>query len=464
MAAGALSSEAMTLRSLDLIEAHQHLNAFITVAGEAALARARRLDSARAAGSLPGPLHGIPLAVKDNIHVAGMPSTAGTPALKDFVPDEDAPAISRLKAAGAIVIGKTNLHELAFGVTSINPAFGAVGNAIDNAFIAGGSSGGTATAVAAGMVIAGFGTDTGGSSRIPAALNGIAGFRPTPGRYPAEGITPISSTRDVIGPMARAVADIALLDGVLADIAEPLPQVALSDLRLGVPHAWFHDNLEAGIADAVESLHARLRAAGVALVDVELPEVGALTGQIGFPVALYETGKLLPTYLQRYRPGLGFAAFIESIASPDVKAILTNNMKTPVSEKVYRQAMQVHRPRLQRVYQACFAEHQVQALLFPTTPITARRTREVSDTIDWNGEPTPVFNTYIRNTDPGSNAGLPGLSLPLARPVGQLPAGIAIDGPPMSDRRLLAIGIAIEALMNHPVTATTATQPQEKRP
>ena len=211
--------------------------------------------------------------------------------------------MARLKAAGAIVLGKTNMHELAFGVTSGNAAFGAVGNAHDKSFIAGGSSGGTAVAVASGMAVAGLGTDTGGSSRIPAALNGIVGFRPTGGRYPSAGITRISSTRDTIGPMAHRVADVALLDRTMAGESGQLPDVGLRGLRIGVPRGYFFDDLQREVRDSVESLLDRLDEAGVELVPADLAGIERLNEETGFPIVLFEARSLLSEYLAAHLPG-----------------------------------------------------------------------------------------------------------------------------------------------------------------
>ena len=198
-------SETLVRALFAAIEANRHLNAFTAVQPEIFLEAARSADRLAAEGRFTGPLHGVPLAVKDNIHVATFPNTAGTGAMQGFRPSAHAPIVQRLVNAGALVLGKTNLHELGLGVTSNNPVFGPVRNPYDPSRIAGGSSGGTASAVAAGLSPAGLGTDTGGSLRIPAALCGIAALRPTVGRYSQAGITPISRTRDTAGPDRKSV-------------------------------------------------------------------------------------------------------------------------------------------------------------------------------------------------------------------------------------------------------------------
>lgn len=447
MAQGELSSEQLTARALEFIDRGGELNAFIFVDRNSALKKSRDTDLRRRQGERSGLLAGIPVAVKDNIHVAGMPNTAGTPLLKSFVPEEDAPVVARLKAAGAIVLGKTNMHELAFGITSNNAAFGAVGNACDPAYIAGGSSGGTAVAVATGMALAGLGTDTGGSSRIPAALNGIVGFRPTVGRYPSEGLTRISSTRDTVGPMGRSVSDVALLDAVLADEGIPLEAASLDGLRLGVPREYFYNGLEPVIARHIEALLGALREAGAVLVEANLEGIAELNQAVSFPVVLFETRVLLGEYVAKHLPGGTLEALAGSIASPDVRSIFAGVMNGDMPEPTYRQAIERDRPLLRDAYADYFAGHRIEAIVFPTTPLTARPVSEVGETVELNGQRVPTFPTYIRNTDPGSNAGIPGLSIPLAVAPGEMPVGVEIDGPEGSDRRLLAIGAAIEALI-----------------
>ena len=183
-----------------------------------------------------------------------------------MIPAVDAEVVARLKAAGAIILGKSNMHELAYGITSNNAYFGAVGNITDKEYIAGGSSGGSAVAVAAGITNASLGTDTGGSVRIPAALNGLVGFRPTTERYPSDGLTLISQTRDTVGTIARTVGEVALLDAVLTGQALDGQTADLIGLRLGVPKAYFYDNLEPAIAEQMSALLTALERAGVDLV------------------------------------------------------------------------------------------------------------------------------------------------------------------------------------------------------
>ena len=244
---GELSAECYAEVLIAQCHRHADLNAFIHFDAQRTLEAARDADRTRGAAPA-GPLHGLPVVIKDNIDVAGLPTTAGTPALRANRPRASAPVAEALFRAGALLLGKTNMHELADGITSNNAAFGAVRNPYAPTMIPGGSSGGTAAAVAARMCPAGLGTDTGGSVRIPAALCGIVGLRPSAGRYPGAGIVPISHTRDTAGPIARGVADVALIDSVITQTQAPVPVPALKGVRIGVPRIPFYEDLDPELA------------------------------------------------------------------------------------------------------------------------------------------------------------------------------------------------------------------------
>jgi mandelamide amidase len=446
--AGTLKSEDLVRALIDVIERKRDLNAFITFDRDRALASARKADALAARKSFAGALHGVPIVVKDNIHVAGVPSSAGTPALKAFVPTRNAPVAEKLIRAGAIVLGKTNMHELAFGITSNNAAFGPARNAYDPSRIAGGSSGGTGNAIAARMAAAGLGSDTGGSVRIPAALNGISGLRPTLGRYSQEGITPIAHTRDTAGPMAREVADLVLLDTIITGARDKVAPASLRGLRVGVPRAVFWKNLDPETERLATAALDRLRGAGAEVVEVDMPGLAELNGKVSFPVALYEANVDLTRYLKRYRIPLDIKGLAERIASPDVKGLFASAIvpgaKDAIPEKVYRDALAT-RPALQRLYAETFKTYGIAALVFPTTPLPAAPVGD-DQTTKLNGADVPTFFTFIQNTDPGSNAGIPGLTVPIGRTAAGLPVGLELDGPAGSDRRLLGIGLALEAL------------------
>ena len=448
--AGKYSSEALVAAALERARARPDLNAFITLDEAGALKAARAADAVRKRGACK-PLDGVPVVIKDNIEVAGLPASAGTPALKGFVPKADAPVAAKLRAAGAIVLGKTNMHELAFGITGYNTAFKSgeqfgVRNAYDPAKIAGGSSSGSGAAIGARIATAGLGTDTGGSVRIPCALNGCASLRPTMGRYPQKGIVPISHTRDTAGPMAVSMADVALLDRVIAGGGAIKPANP-KRVRVGVVAAT-QANLDADTRAVFDAALARMKSAGVTVVDVDMPKLMELNGAVGFPVALYEAYDDMVQYLKASGSGKTIADVAKEISSPDVKGtydglVIPRKLPGPNDTVVdarpaYEAAMKTARPALQKLYKDTFARHKLDALVFPTVPKVA---------IDSNPESSsvPNFITYIQNTDPGSNAGIPGLQIPVALgATSKLPVGLELDGPSGSDRRLIAIGMALE--------------------
>jgi len=449
---GQLSSERLVGAAIARAKSRADLNAFVTLDEKGALAAARRADVARASGGCK-PLSGVPIVVKDNIEVAGLPTTGGTPALKGYVAKADAPVVKVLRNAGAIVLGKTNMHELAFGISGYNPAYNTgpepgVRNAYDATRSAGGSSSGTGAAIGARIVLAGLGTDTGGSVRIPCAFNGCSSLRPTVGRYPQRGILPISHTRDTAGPMALAMADVELLDRVIT--GAPAAKAAdLKRVRLGVAKP-FLANLDADTQAAFDAALAKLEGAGVTVVEVEMPKLTELNGAISFPVALYEAHDDVVAYLRHTRTGITLPKLAEAIASPDVKGtyqglVIPRKLPGPNNTVVdakpaYDAAIKTARPALRKLYADTFRQHKLDALVFPTVP-------KVAMAADAESSSVPTFIATIQNTDPGSNAGVPGLQIPIALgATSKLPVGLELDGPARTDRRLLAIGLALEPL------------------
>lgn len=430
----------------------QLLNAMVYIDEQKLKQDARAQDQLDDSERSQLPLAGLALVIKDNIHVANMPNSAGTEGLKDFVPKQDAEVVKRLRKAGALIVGKSNLHELAYGITSNNHFTGPVQNPAKAGYFAGGSSGGTAAAIAAGIVRAGVGTDTGGSTRIPAALTGIVGFRPSMGRYPNDGLTMISQTRDTAGPMAVDVATVASLDAVMAgerNVALELPSAEL--IRLGVARDYFYQNLEPEMSKGIESALALLAQSGIELVELSAAELSGLNHRVSFPVVLYETSQLLPAYLQANKIDIGAQQLTEMIKSPDVKAVLSDALSGAISQEQYQAAMQQHRPALQDYYQQLFEKHQLDALVFATTPLTARpitgSEQSVSSIESGSGPALPTFSSYIQNTDPASNVGSPAISLPMGRSAMGLPMGLELDGPIASDRRLLAVAARVEQIL-----------------
>jgi len=397
--------------------------------------------------AMPRLLEGYTLAVKDSIEVAGLPNTVGTKALDKFIPTRDATVVTRLKDEGAIVIGKTNLHELMFGITSKNYAYGAVGNACDVKYIAGGSSGGTAVAVAMGCARVGLGTDTGGSVRIPAALNGIVGFRPSIGRYPSDGVVPLSNTRDTIGPMTLNVADAALLDAVITKCEPVLQDIDVKSLKIGVPRSYFYHNLDPEVANVMDKVLVKLRNAGVILIEQDIPDVEELSSRSGFTIIFYETGQLLPKYLKDNNIPVTIEEVLDKVESPDVKQLIHKIMTAAPPEPVYREALEVLRPQLQQRLIDYFAKYEVDAIIYPTTPLPARLIEGIDETVEINGIKVSTLSIYNRNMEPSSITGIPSLSLPAGKSSQGMPIGVDIDGPANSDRRLLAIGLLLEPIL-----------------
>jgi indoleacetamide hydrolase len=449
---GKLSSKALVKAALDRAKAKPELNAFITLDEAGAMKGAAAFDAHRNKGKCQL-LGGVPVVIKDNIEVAGLPATAGTPALKNFVPKQDAPVVRKLRAAGAIIIGKTNMHELAFGISGYNLAFKTgsepgVRNAYDQTRIAGGSSSGTGAAVGARIVTAGLGTDTGGSVRVPCALNGCAALRPTVGRYPQQGIAPISRTRDTAGPMAVTVKDVAILDRAIAGGAAIAPADP-KRLRVGVVNAMLA-NVDSDTETAFRASIDKLKKAGVTVVEVEMPNLAELNSKVGFPVALYEAYDDMVAYLRHTGTGISIDDLAKSIASPDVKGtydglVIPRKLPGPNNTVVdakpaYDDAMKNSRPALQALYRETFAKNKLDAIAFPTAPKVAISANPDSSSL-------ANFLLFIQNTDPDSDAGIPGVQIPAALGASsKLPVGFEIDGPPGSDRRLLAIGMAFEKI------------------
>ncbi|MGY4175269.1 Asp-tRNA(Asn)/Glu-tRNA(Gln) amidotransferase A subunit family amidase [Bradyrhizobium sp. USDA 4518] len=451
--AGKVTAISVVEAALDRAERLKHLNAFIVLNRDGALAAAREVD----AGTRTGVLAGLPIVVKDNINTSELPTSGGTPALQHARPARNAPSLQKLLDAGAVVIGKTNLHELAFGITSTNlaPFAGPVRNPYDTSRIPGGSSGGTSAAIAARIATCGLGSDTGGSTRVPAALTGTVGLRPSVGDGGAERryhddnqVVPISHTRDTVGPMGRTVADVALLDAVMT--GTPLAtSIPLRGVRLGIP-ACFWSGLDRDVEAVARAACARLSAAGAVLVDVDMPDLFEQNGKVSFVVALHEPIADIPAWLAASGiEGITLSDIAAGVASPDVVGAF-GAITTDAFGAAYDDAIKVQRPVLQAIYATYIRDNGLDAILFPTTIAPAPVIDENNGSGEMSvngGAQVPTFGTLIRNTDPGSNAGLPGLSLYAGMTSDGLPVGLELDGPVGSDARLLGLGLSIEAIL-----------------
>jgi len=392
-----------------------------------------------------GELAGIPLAVKDNIDTRDAPTTAGTAALQGRVPRADNTAVARVRAASGLLAGKTVMHELSLGITSNNAVTGPARNPYDPSLIAGGSSGGTATAVAAGMVPAGLGADTGGSVRQPASLCGLVGFRPTVGRYPPGGAVPLSRTRDTIGPMARSVADVVLLDAVLAGAPAASGPVPLRGIRIGVPENPFYRDLDAEVDVIARRTLERLAVSGAELVPVDLSETAERADGAGTPIVLHELARDLPGYLDGQGYELSFDDVRHGVRSPDVRELLGDGAEAEIDAELYRMAM-VEREHARHEYQELLARHDLRALLQPTCPLPARPIGQ-DTTVELNGRSVPTFGAYVRHANLAGVLGLPAISVPAGHTVTGLPVGFEINSSPGDDDTVLGLAASVEAVL-----------------
>ncbi len=448
MTKGDVTAERYASALLARCEAAKALNAFITMEPERVLQAARDADRRRTSGARLGPLHGLPIPIKDSINTKDLPTSGGTRALRAFRAKADAPIVKALIDAGAIVQGKTNLHELSFGWTSSNLAFGAVRNPYDPARIPGGSSGGTAVAVASRMAPLGVAEDTEGSIRVPAAMCGIAGLRPTTGRYNSTGVVPISARFDQVGPHARSVADLVLFDGVITGEARTLAPANLKGVKLAVVRDYHYSDLAPDVERMTAEALQKLRDAGVVIVEIAMPDLGRLIDITTIPIQLHEVVPALKQYLAEHETGVTFEMVFEQLSS-DVKGIFTlavlPRATSAAAEQGYRAAVDTHLPRIREMFREQFAASGATAIIFPTTmvpPVTIG-----TNAVSIRGKSVPFQTAISRNIAPGGTASLPGLVLPAGLTAGGLPVSLELDGPVGSDRALLSLGLSVERVL-----------------
>jgi aspartyl-tRNA(Asn)/glutamyl-tRNA(Gln) amidotransferase subunit A len=422
------------------------LNAYITVTPELALAQAKKAESelfaprGRKGHRDRGPLHGIPISLKDNIYTKGIRTTAGSKILKDFVPQEDAVVWSKLRDAGAILLGKTNLHEFAYGVTTNNPHYGPTRNPWDLARIPGGSSGGSAAAAAAGLCYGSIGTDTGGSIRIPASLCGIVGLKPGTGRVSAEGVVPLSPRLDFVGPLARTVADAALLlEAILVrEKRERVPSFGRKNtqarkFRLGLPREFFFDAISQDVSAAFHEAVRSLQKQGTRVDDVSIPLLNE-TEEAGNFIAWAEA--------THYHQQAGWFPARSADYGEDVRTRL--EMGTKVTATAYLQALEVREKFIQQFHLA-MTDAKMDALIVPTTPIAAPLIGEESTPIAKANHPTRAL--LLRLNRPANLAGIPAISVPCGFTSAGLPVGLQLIGGVTREPRLLTIAQVAQALM-----------------
>lgn len=426
------------ISSLDLVESSlaavkrdgARTNAFIRVHAESARAAAMSADAERRANSNRGPLHGIPVSLKDLIDEAGIPTTAASLALDDRVPATDAPLVARLRHAGAIILGRTNLHEFALGTTSEDSGFGPVRNPYDESRVAGGSSGGSAVAVATGMGLASIGTDTGGSIRIPAAACGVVGLKPSIGDIPTAGIVPLSRTLDHAGPLALSVQDAASLWQVMANRAPAtIAAVQPRGMRLTQLVGYFDSPVEAPVRAAFGAALDRLRDAGVVFGTAEVAGTDRIAPAY-VDIALAEAAQWHAPYLdsrrERYQPTvharISHGRTISAVAYLDARAVCTE-----------------FAAQVSALLESC------DALVLPTLPVTAPLMGQADIVVEGAGGPVPVRAAMLKHTQLFNLTGHPAVSLPLA--TSSLPVGLQLVGRLGQTEQLLSIAAACERVL-----------------
>lgn len=384
----------------------------------------------------PGGGAAFPLAVKANIAVRGMGLSAGTPALRNAVAQESAGVVAACQNAGAVVVGTTNMHELAFGITGENSYLGPVRNPHDPARSAGGSSSGSAAAVARGHVRLALGSDTGGSVAIPAAHCGVVGFRPTTGRWPTDGMVGLSWTRDTPGVFAAAVGDVMMADAAITGTTRP---PAMPPRRLAVP-TDFLDGLDTGIADRFDAARRRL-SDRADVIEISLGSVLDRVRGCEWELVAYESRRLLAAaagWALDVAPSTGWSDLRRQVASPDVGRILDAVEHSPISGGRYAQAVQ-DAWRARELCERVLAESGADALVFPTTPIPPPELGTEHATSP------EVFDVMTRHTVPGAVLRAPMLTLPLPAAGDMLPAGITVQGAAFDDLGLLGTGAWLES-------------------
>lgn len=399
------------------------LNAFITVTADSALAEAKKAEQEIHSGNWRGALHGVPIGLKDLIDTAGIRTTAASAVFRDRIPTEDADIVKKLKSAGAVFVGKQNLQEFAYGSSSVISYFGPVRNPANTEFIAGGSSSGSAAAVASGMCYAAIGTDTAGSIRQPASLCGVVGLKPSYGLVSTRGIIPLSQSLDHAGPIARTVEDAAIVLQAIAETPADYREGmkgGIHDFVLGIPRKYFYEDLDSGIAAAVEQAIDLLAKNAKAVREVEIPVEQDRTifnaessayhrDKIASSANLYD-----PETLRRLKAGEG------------------------VSDSDYQTALSHLRDTRQKIGEIF---RDVDLLLTPTTPVLTPR---IADLLKDMSKLRPAEILLLRNTRPVNAWGLPAISIPCGFTSQGLPIGLQIIGPPQGEKKVLRAAHAFE--------------------
>ena len=434
------SAVELATAALARIDRHNStLRAFITVTAGQALEQARQADRELAGGKDRGPFHGIPVALKDLFATRGVRTTAGSRVYENYLPEINATVVEKLLAAGAVLLGKLNMHELAYGTTSANPHFGAVRNPWNPEHSPGGSSGGSGAAVATKMVFMAMGSDTGGSIRIPASFCGTVGLKPTYGRVSRYGVLPLGFSLDHVGPLTRSVRDAALALNAIAghDRRDPTtsrrPVVdyvpdedcSMRGVRIGFPDSFFFERLDADVESAVRGAMARAESLGAVVKPVRLPDIPALNA-IARIVLLSEASAVAEPYAED-----------RSLFGADVLALLDQGRLVPAADYINAQRL---RRKMRREFDEVWNE--VDCLITPGTPSPAPRIGDT--TVRLGGRDEDVRLASMRLVRGVNALGYPALSLPCGLSASGLPLGMQIIGPAFEEALLLRIGAALE--------------------
>ena len=439
---GEVSSVELTQRCLSQIaRLNPSLNAFLTVTAESALNSAKQADKELSDGHNRGLLHGLPVALKDVFCTQGIRTTAGSLLFENHIPTHDAAVTERLAQAGTVMPGKTGLHELAYGITSNNPHFGAIRNPHDPTRIPGGSSGGSAAAVASGMVPAAMGSDTGGSIRIPASFCGIVGLKPTSGRVSRFGVLPLDFTLDHMGPLTRTVRDAALILDAIAghdprdDSSSPRPtepylpgpDPSIRNLRIGRPENFYLEHVEPHVREAVDRVFRQAESQGAEIIPITVPDIAALN-VVARVILMSEASAVLAPYLDR-----------RELFGPDVLALFDQGRLLPATDYINAQ-------RLRRLMVQDYAKiwDKIDILITPTSPICAPMIGAATVTIDNVEEDTRMAATrFVRAFN---LTGWPAISIPRGKSPEGLPIGAQLIAPPFRESSLLNAAACLENL------------------
>lgn len=443
MRRGEIKAEDYARALLHRAQQLESLNAFRTLDAGLVLEAARGADRSRASGAALGALHGLPIPVKDSVNSKALPTSSGTPGLRNFRPKDDATVLRLLLAQGAVLMGKTNLHELSFGWTSNNGSFGPVHNPYDPTRVPGGSSGGSGAAVAARIAPLAVAEDTWGSIRVPASMCGLAGLRPSFGRYPDDGIMPLTEAKfDQVGPLARAVSDLALFDAAVTGDRTALTPTGLKGTRLGIA-GFLMSGLDPEVERVATEAFGKLRAAGVLLVETDLPDELRIAGDVVGTIVSYETLPAISAFLEQQGTGLTFAQMLQQ-ASERMRDSLQAYALPPnrPTADAYQAALHQRR-RIRREIRRFFEQHGLAALAFPpvlTYPPRIGEEKEVTIV----GQKVPLNIAVGRNTALASCASMASLVLPAGLTSQGLPVGLEFDVLTGGDRQLLALGLSLE--------------------